>query len=242
MTGTRGKILLVDDNARLRADFKLWFEEYDIAEAASAQEALDLLARPNDIDLVIMDVQMPGIDGLTALEKIKASAPEKSVIIMTGFSTKAVVLRALTAKADNYIEKPFELKTMRAAIEKELLAKSGAGRPDEMNTAGKIAQVKRFLENNRFKKLTLQDAARAVFMSPKYLSRVFREKTGTGFNDYKLKVKMKQAKVMLRATGSSVKQISAKLGYANVESFIRQFEKTEKRTPSCYRNRCKERR
>lgn len=234
----RGKILLVDDSKDLRTDFKLWYEEYDITEAACAQDALDILKKPNELDLVILDVQMPGMDGLSALEKIKALAPDKSVIIMTGFSTKDTAIHALIAKADNYIEKPFDIKTMRAAIEKELLKKAGEGRPDELDVAGKIDHVRWFLEGNCFKKITLRDAAQTVYMTPKYLSRVFREKTGMGFNEYKLKVKMAQAKKMLRSTGSSVKQISAKLGYANAESFIRQFEKIAKTTPSCYRHSC----
>ena len=238
----RGKILLVDDSKDLRADFKLWYEEYDITEASCAQEALDILKKPNELDLIILDVQMPGMSGLAALEKIKAIAPEKSVIIMTGFSTKDVAIHALIAKADNYIEKPFDIGTMREAIEKELRAASGADRPDEMDIAGKIEHVRWFLEGNCFKKITLQDAARVVYMSPKYLSRIFREKTGMGFNEYKLKVKMAQAKKMLRSTGSSVKQISSKLGYANAESFIKQFEKIVRTTPSCYRNNCKQRR
>jgi len=238
----RGKILLVDDNKDLRTDFKLWYEEYDIIEASCAQEALDILSRPNELDLVILDVQMPGIDGLTALERIKAIAPEKSVIIMTGFSTKDTAIHALIARADNYIEKPFDLKTMRTAIEKELLAKPGACRPADMDIAGKIDHVRWFLEGNCFKRITLRDAALTVYMTPKYLSRVFREKTGMGFNEYKLKVKMAQAKKILRSTASSIKQISAKLGYANAESFIRQFEKIARTTPSGYRKNSKPRR
>ena len=238
----RGKILLVDDDKELRTDFKLWYEEYDITEAASAQEALDVLKKPNELDLVIMDVQMPGMDGLTALEKIKAAAPGKSVIIMTGYSTKETAIHALTGKADNYIEKPFNLKTMRAAIEKELSRSRGEARPEEMDLKEKVEHVRWFLEGNCFKKITLQDAARTVYLTPKYLSRVFREKTGMGFNEYRLKVKMAQAKKLLKSTGESVKQISAKLGYANTESFIRQFEKIIRATPSSYRRSQKPRR
>ncbi|HNW44353.1 MAG TPA: response regulator [Elusimicrobiales bacterium] len=232
----RGKILLVDDNEDLLFDFKLWFEEYDITGAASAGEALALLARPNEFDLVILDVQMPGMDGLAALDKIKELAPEKRVIIMTAFSTKDVAIHALTGKADNYVEKPFDLKTMRAAIEKELLAKTGAENPGDMDVAGKIEHVRRFLEGNCFKKVTLKDAAAVVFLTPKYLSRLFRQQAGMSFSRYKLSVKMDQAKRMLRTTGRTIKQVSAKLGYANAESFIRQFEKLVRTTPSSYRN------
>ena len=231
----RGKILLVDDNKDLLVDFKLWFEEYDITGADCAAQALALLAKPNEFDLVILDVQMPGMDGLAALDKIKAAAPGMRVIIMTAYSTKDVAIHALNGRADNYVEKPFELKTMRAAIEKELLARHGSVSPGDMDAAGKIAHVSRFLESNCFKKVTLKDAAGVVFLTPKYLSRLFMQQAGMSFSHFKLKVKMDQAGQLLRSTGLTVKQISAKLGYANAESFIRQFEKIVKATPSCYR-------
>lgn len=231
----RPKILLVDDNKDLREDFPLWFSEYDVAGAASAEEALALLKAPNDFSLIIMDVYLPGMNGLAALEKIKALAPEKPVIIMTGYSSKDIAVHALTARADNYIEKPFDLGAARAVIEKELSRSRGESSPGDMGMAAKIEHVRGFIEGNCFKKITLKDAADSVFLTPKYLSRVFRERTGMGFSDYKLKVKMQQAGKMLESTELTVKQISARLGYANAESFIRQFEKVVKMPPSAYR-------
>ncbi len=231
----RARILLVDDNKDLREDFPVWFSEYDVTGAGSAEEALALLRRPNDFDLVIMDVYLPGMDGLAGLEKVKELAPDKPVIIMTGFSSKDIAVHALTARADNYIEKPFNLKAARDVIEKELSRARHEAPAAEMSMAAKIEHVRGFIEGNCFKKISLKDAAASVFLTPKYLSKVFREHTGMGFNDYKLKVKMDQARKLLETTGLTVKQISARLGYANAESFIRQFEKLVKRSPSSYR-------
>ena len=233
----RGRILIVDDDAVFRGILKIWCREYDIAEASNAEEALSMLKKPNELDLIILDVNMPGMNGLAALEKIKDISPEKKVIIMTGYSTKTVAIKALKNKADNYLEKPFDIEVLREIIKKELLDKVGAGRPGDMTVLNKIEHVKGFIEGNCFKKITLRDAAEIVYMSPKYLSRLFRENTGMGFNEYKLKVKMDQAKNMLKTTGLGIKQISAKLGYINTESFIRQFEKIVKNTPSGYRRK-----
>lgn len=233
----RRKILLVDDNERLRSDFPLWFRDYEVTAAASAGEALALLAKPNEYELVLLDVQLPDMDGLAALERIKKGAPGKKVVIMTGFSTKETAIRALTARADGYIEKPFELSAMRAALEKAL--GPAAGEPDGLD--GKILHVRHFIEDNALGKVSLAAAAAAVFLSPKYLSRVFKLKTGLSFEAYKLRVKMDLARKMLRGSGESVKEISLRLGYANSESFIRQFEKIVKQKPSCYRRsrRCR---
>ena len=235
----RSKILLVDDSKDLRAEFKLWFEDFDVLTAASAEEALAILGKPNELALVLLDVQMPGMGGLAALAKIKTLAPATPVIIMTGYSTKDVAIKALKGKASGYIEKPFSLKEMRAAIEKELSAD-----PADEDIKSKMEHVKRFVEANCFKKLELRDAAAAVYLSPKYLSRLFRERTGMGFTAYKLKVKMEQAEALLKSGAANIKQVSAKLGYANTESFIRQFKKISGCIPSAYRRngRCPARR
>ena len=238
----RYKILFVDDNRDLREDFPLWFPEYDVTAVGSAEEALRLLEKPEEFSLVIMDVYLPGMDGLKALEKIKELAPGKPVIITTGYSTKDIAVHALTARADNYLEKPFDHRSARAVIAKEISRAGGLPSPGEMGIAAKIEHVRGFIEGNCFKKITLKDAADAVFLTPKYLSKVFRERTGVGFKDYMLKVKMDQARKMLSASPMNLKQISSRLSYANVESFIRQFEKVVGTTPSGYRDKTGSRR
>lgn len=227
----RPKVLLVDDNKELCADFGLWFREYEVTSVNSAEAALALLARPNEFSLVILDVQLPGMGGLAALERIKALAPAAKVIIMTGYSTKDVAIKALLGKASGYVEKPFALKDMRAVMEKEL-APAGS---DDSDPRARVEHVKRFLAANCFKKVTLKDAAAAVYLSPKYLSRLFREVTGQGFTEYRLKLKIEQAQAALKAGGGSIKRLSSELGYANTESFIRQFRKIAGCAPSSFR-------
>ncbi|MEA3306391.1 MAG: response regulator [Elusimicrobiota bacterium] len=231
----RGKILIVDDDKILRSGIIIGLKEYEVIETSNAKDALAIIKKPNELDLIILDINMPGMSGLEMLKKIKDISPEKKVIIMTGYSTKNVAIEALKNKADNYIEKPFDIKVIRALIEKELLNKAGSASPSDMNNTDKIEHVKWFLEGNCLKKVTLKDAAEIVYMNPKYLSRLFRENTGMGFNEYKLKIKMEQAKKMLTSTALAIKQISYKLGYANTESFIRQFKKILKITPTQYR-------
>jgi YesN/AraC family two-component response regulator len=231
----RSKILLIDDNKDLCADFKLWFEDYDITAVHSAEEALAVLGKPNELGLVILDVQLPGMGGLAALEKIKAMEPGRRVIMLTGYSTKDVAIKALKGGASGYIEKPFSLKEMRAAIEKELAASPGEN-PADWDIDARMEHVKKFVEANCFKKVSLRDAAAAVFLSPKYLSRVFRERTGLGFTEYKLSVKISQARALFKSGPRNIKQVSAQLGYANPESFIRQFKKIAGCVPSTFRS------
>jgi len=230
------KILLVDDDKEFREEFMGCFKEYDIIQAADGEEALKILGKPNEIGLVLLDVKMPGASGTSVLGRMKALSPELKIIIVTGFSSKDVAIDALKSHADDYIEKPFEVDEMREVIERFLGDGSGvAGHGVSEDVAAKIRHVKDFIERNCCKKITLTDAARALSLCPKYLSRIFKEAAGTGFSEYRLKVQMEKAKELLAAGNHNVNQVSDKLGYQNPESFIRQFKRFAGCTPTEYR-------
>jgi two-component system, response regulator YesN len=227
------RILLVDDDAGIREEFRQSFEDYGVIAASSGEEALKILKKPHEIDLVILDVRMSGMSGIEALDNIKRIAPDVRVVIFTGYGSKDLAVEALRARADDFIEKSLDTHALRKTIETNLEYKKrfqyGPG------IDNKIAQVKELLLRNAHKKVTLQDAASAVFLSPKYLSRVFKQFTKKGFSDFKLSCKMDHAKKLLMKTGGTVEEISDNLGYANPESFIRQFKKIAKLTPSQFR-------
>lgn len=231
-------ILLVDDDAEFRSEFaETLQDDYQITEAGDGNEALKILTKPNDIDLVILDVIMPDVRGTTVLRKIKEMAPGLAVIILTGFSSKDVAVDALKGAADDYVEKPVQVVKIRESISRLLQKTRAKGDIITGGVDGKVERVKHFLEVNYHKSVKLEDAAEAVGLSPKYLSRLFRERTGTGFNTFKLKIKMDKAKELLAKTGSSVNQVSYALGYENPESFVRMFKRITGKTPSSYRTR-----
>ncbi|MFA5008491.1 MAG: response regulator [Candidatus Omnitrophota bacterium] len=231
------KILLVDDDNIFRSEFKECFNEYGIKEAASAVEALDILRKPNEIDLIILDVRMQGMSGLEALAKIKKISPSVAIIISTAYSSKDIAIEALRGKADEYIEKPLDIDRTKDIIEKLLEVRGGPADISACTISDKMDKVKRFIERNCFKKISLNDAANAVFLSPKYLSRIFKQCTGVGFSDFRLNIKIDRAKELLEKTGYKIDQISDKLEYQNTESFIRQFKKLTSLTPTQYRTK-----
>jgi two-component system, response regulator YesN len=232
-----GRILLVDDHAAFRSEFRTYFEEYDIIEAGSGEEALGILGKPNQIDLVILDVNMPGMNGIQVLEKIRKINSDIGIIIQTGYGSKEVILKAFRGHADDYIEKPLNIDATREVIEKILERRRGIPDMDISSSKDKIERVKRFVQRNCFKKISLKDATGVVYLSPKYLSRIFKQETGMAFQDYVLLIKMEKAKDFLEESSLNVDQIAWKLGYANSESFTRQFKKRTRFTPSGYRRK-----
>ena len=235
-----GTILLVDDDAILRSEFVEYFSEYRIIEAASGEEALKAVSKAHSIDLVILDYRMPGLNGLEVLKKIREKDKDIGVIILTGYGSKEVVVEALRSRVNDFIEKPMNLDQTREAIEKVMNKKLGCPDITDTDIKGKIDAVKRFIDRNIYKKVSLKDAADSVGLSPKYLSRVFEEVTGEGFVTFKLRQKTGKAKELLAGTGQTVDQISYKMGYENTESFIRSFKKLIKKTPSEFRRKAKE--
>ncbi|MGE5279994.1 MAG: response regulator [Deltaproteobacteria bacterium] len=227
------RILVVDDDRALREEFAACFDDYGVAQAASGPQALEFLRRPHEIDVVVLDVNMPGMNGLYVLEKIKETDPALRVIIFTGYGSKDVAIDALRARADDYVEKVLDVAQIRQVVQKHLQAR--ARERYGSDAEGKVRHVRDFLERNFHKKVTLEDAAAAVYLSPKYLSRLFKETVRRGFNEYKLALRMARAKELLLSSCDTVEQLSDRLGYQNPESFIRQFSKIVGRTPAAFR-------
>jgi YesN/AraC family two-component response regulator len=228
-------ILLVDDDEIFREELSECLEDYGVIEASTGGEALEILKKPNEIDIVLLDVMMPGRRGTDVLSEIKRLEPEMSVIMLTGHSSKDIAIDALRGNADDYIEKPVDVPLLLESIRNQLHGRDGSRDEYPPGAEGKIAHVAEFLARNYQKRVSLDDVAGLVCLSPKYLSRLFKEKTGKGFNEYRLGVKMEKAGEMLRETGLTVNEISYRLGYSNMESFIRMFKKTKGMTPTEYR-------
>ena len=112
---TPRRVLIAEDEALIRLDLKEMLEEEGYAvvgEAADGQQAVELAEelRP---DLVILDVKMPGLDGISAAEQIVANAIAP-VIMLTAFSQRELVERAADAGAMAYLVKPFDSSDLRA--------------------------------------------------------------------------------------------------------------------------------
>lgn len=111
------KILITEDDATIREGICAYLSEfgYEIIEARDGREALSKF-ESNKIDLVILDIQIPFINGLDVLRKIR----EKSnlpVLILTAFSDEEFKITAFSNLADGYIEKPFSLPVLKARID-----------------------------------------------------------------------------------------------------------------------------
>ena len=115
MKNSQPTILVVDDNStnlKLVSDV-LGFEDYNILQAADAEEAQTVIQKTVP-DLILMDIALPGMDGLTLTRKLKADPATKNTLIvaLTAFAMKGDDQKALAAGCDGYITKPIDTRRL----------------------------------------------------------------------------------------------------------------------------------
>lgn len=115
------KLLVIDDEQSVRYSFKklLNTKEYSISEASNAEEAV-VAFRKNPPHLVILDIEMPGKDGIQVLKELKQISPKTPVIIITAYGSGDRVIKAMKYGAYEYIEKPFDIPHFMKVVEEAL--------------------------------------------------------------------------------------------------------------------------
>jgi two-component system, OmpR family, response regulator MprA len=124
------RILVVDDEPGVRAalDRALRLERYDVELAADGREALDALAE-RAADAVVLDVGLPGIDGLEVTRRLRAAGEHVPVLMLTARDAIDDRVAGLDAGADDYLVKPFALRELHARL-RALLRRAGNGADD----------------------------------------------------------------------------------------------------------------
>src|SRR5690606_37301553 len=110
------RILVVEDEQAVRDLLAktLTMADYDVDSAADGASAIDRL-RAVEYDLLITDLKMPGMDGLSVIREARRAAPDLPVIIITGYSTEASAIEAINLGVAGYLTKPFRLPRILAA-------------------------------------------------------------------------------------------------------------------------------
>ena len=113
------KVLLVDDEKEfleIMSD-RMEARGMTVTTADSADKALTIIKKEN-FDAIIMDFQMPGMDGMTALKSIKDLKPELQIILLTGYGTVEKTVEAMKIGATDFIQKPADLEALTEKIKK----------------------------------------------------------------------------------------------------------------------------
>jgi DNA-binding NtrC family response regulator len=122
--GKQGTVLVVDDENGIRQSFKVLFKDcYHVLAAETGKEAIDLLTK-NSVDLILLDILLPDVNGLDLLEKLKAIDPNPEVIMVTAVKDVQTAVKAIKLGAYEYIIKPFLVDDVLNAVERALEKRS----------------------------------------------------------------------------------------------------------------------
>jgi len=131
-------VLVVDDEAPLRAVLRtsLSARGFTVEEASSAEQALEILPQ-RVFDIVLLDINMPGMGGLEGCRRIRAVAPQMGIVMVTVRDAESDIVRALTAGADDYITKPFRFGELVARL-RAVLRRTDSGNLPAAVRAGNL--------------------------------------------------------------------------------------------------------
>ena len=253
------RILIVDDDHEI-ADYIIneLGNRYKFDHAPNGKEGLKMLLTANDYDLVISDVMMPEMDGITMLKRIKDN-PQISQLPVIMLTSKAEVehkLEGLKSGADAYIAKPFNMEELHIQIDnlidnvRRLRGKfSGAVQQEERvekievkgNDDALMERIMRSVNAHMSEpNYNVDTLAEDVGISRAQLHRKMKEMTGISSGKFLRNLRMEQAARLLRESKVNVSQVAYKVGYADLAHFSTAFKSHFGQSPSEYAETHKE--
>ena len=226
------KVVLVDDESwalkGIENSFN-WRKHNCIVafESESPKTTLQFII-DNKPDIVFSDIRMPEMTGIELLEAIREKQRNCEFVIVSAFADFSYAKCALDYGAFGYLLKPIETSEadeLLARVVKKLDSKKDSILSDAANDAHEqFYEILLYIQNTFHKNIKLSDVADKFFISPSYLSVLFKKKTGYNFIHYLTKLKMERAKELLVSTNYDVTVIAKMLGYSNVSYFSQVYK------------------
>lgn len=233
------KIMIVDDDklARIGLAKLINWKDYNMEiafETSNGKDALDY-AQLNTVDLAFIDLEMPAMNGLELLKKLKVISPNTNSVIITMHNDFKYIQEALRIGIMDYIIKSdFGGEELLEIIDrlKKRLDNSAKG-DNETNQC--IIKAIGIIKSEKDKYYSANEMANKVNLSRSYFSTCFKQVTGKSFNEYVREVKLNMAKELLETTDKSIFDISKEIGFTNEKYFSTLFKAHMGMSPSDYR-------
>lgn len=223
--------------------------EAQVRACYSGAEAFDIMKK-QPIDVLMTDINMPDFSGLELHSRVMTLQPDCRVIYLTGYSEFEYARQALDQHAFAYVLKGEGDDTIIQTVSRALLKTSRANEPAQANLTSAsqpgqqdpagmpwIPELMKYIEDHIEKDLSLQQLADYMHFHPVYLSRAFKEATGTTVGDYIGAVRLERAKALLSGSRIPLQEVALLTGFASTNYFCRWFHKEMHMTPKTYRDR-----
>ncbi|MGN0708455.1 MAG: response regulator [Faecalibacterium sp.] len=260
------RLLIADDELLERealADIvaRRFAHEVVIQKAENGRKAADI-AVLWEADLILMDIEMPGMSGLDAARTVLEQRPECKVIFVTAYSLFQYAHSAVHLGACDYLLKPVDPDELEQSVRRAIRqieagrrlaalapmqpepdpAESAAEQPAAQLTAEQssqtalvMAHVRKYMEDNYMYDLSLDSVSDILHISPAYLSAQFKKYQKMNFLDCLTELRINAAKELLADPFRSTAEVASMVGYEDASYFARAFKKRTGMTPTQYR-------
>lgn len=247
-------LLIVDDEAIEREAIQYFIAQSGlsfktIAEAANGIDAVKIAAALMP-EIILMDIKMPGKNGLEAAAAIREFNQDCKIIFLTAFNEFDYAHKAIKVKAEDYIIKPAYSETLLATLEQviiELDKKNPKVKKTQPNLEQKepvckpsvvlMERVCQYIDANYNQNIKLDELCNMIGFSKFYLSRIFKQVKHMNVVDYITLRRIEKTKELLLNPQLSIKEISALVGYNEPNYLTLVFKKWEGISPTEYRNK-----
>lgn len=259
------KLLIVDDEIFAIQGIldgvdwsRLDFEK--VLTANSYAQAVNIFME-NDIDVLLCDIEMPYGSGLDLAQWVEERSPQTQCIFLTCHDEFSFAQQAIRLHCLDYLLKPVPPDRLTSVLEKaadfirqrhddenykkygklyvERMTGVSDARKQEPSRGG-LECVEKYIHEHLSEQLSVEELAKIAYISPDYLTKLFKKKYNKTVIDYITDQRMFLAKELLEQDLWSVSMISAKVGYSNYSYFTRLFKKYYGKTPREYRQACQQ--
>lgn len=237
------KILIIDDEPKIRnglSNLLARREGWEVAGAyENAADALKYLA-VNQVDVMITDIKMPEISGLELIARIRERDKKTAIIILSGYSNFQFAQRAIELGVSRYLTKPTNPRELICVLEET--EKKLGGKQEKEKDSGKIPNLfvqkaADYIKLNYSEKISIKEIADQLYLSPNYLSELFKKHTGKTISEYLTDYRLEKACQLLDHAEYRVGDVSGMVGIHDGRYFSNMFKKKYGMTPTEYRNR-----
>ncbi len=260
------RVLIVDDEPTIRNGVKRTIEaampSFYVVTAENGEAALEHLA---DVDIVFLDIMMPGMGGLELLRMGRQQHASIRWIVISAYSDFSFAQQALRYGAKDYLLKPIgkqkiiellhscqeeiaedriklaKLEDREAMLSERAASQHGAvieqtPSAAESDSHDIVEMALKFIQKNYRDQLTLEKVAAAVYLNPVYFSHLFKQSNGIGYKEYVIQLRIQKAKELLKYSTTKITDIAEQVGYQDMRHFTQVFRKAVCMTPSEYRS------
>ncbi len=237
-------LLLIDDETWFLESLKeVLGDTYNVHTASSGKEGIQKYLDIR-VDLILLDLAMPEMDGIEVLQRIREVNPWIPVIIMTGHSTIERAETAASLGVQGYIKKPFDTEVLNEKIKNILALRElhlvTAGLPemivvDTEDLKESTFIILKYLHNNYHRRISLKELAKESKQSVSNLCRTFKEGTGITVLDYLQNLRITMAKRLIEKTNYSIATVAKLIGMEDESYFSRIFKREVGTSPNRYR-------